>query len=146
MRLKKAHIGLILLGLWALSLIMPVARAEDGGTTDGWTLFMIGWLGPLILEFGWFANPIFLLVMIVVSIGPGFTRIGNCVLALLLLSFTADALFWDSVPSDAGDYPIVERYVGYYAWLMSMGGTGLWLLWIAFRSHSKISSEISSPT
>jgi hypothetical protein len=55
----KAFGGLAILACWIASLLLPTidTQTSSGMVTDtGWTIAVVGWLGPLIGQFGWFAN------------------------------------------------------------------------------------------
>lgn len=107
----------MLLAGWVASLALPVASAGDRfglRHLDGTDLLAEGWLGPLMLQFGWFANPLLLLLL---GIGLS-TRLtaswmlqgSSILMGLLVLNTT----FWSAVPDDAGNHRITARHAGYF--------------------------------
>jgi hypothetical protein len=123
---------------------------ESGGQwTPGSFLLVVGPLGPLHRQFGWYANPLLLIALICICVTcffPAsysrtvhwlfFTGLGLSVVATLL-AFTS--LFAESFPDTRADgggpRPITKFGIGLYAWLSSFGSfvIGSLISLIAFR-------------
>lgn len=125
----------ILLTAWVTALFLPVATVDhlnEDQTFSGWLILLLGFLGPLILQFSAYANPLFLAVLLYVAVkrqraAPRLLKLAAGVLALALMN----ALFWVSVPDDSGFNPINHYHAGYHLWLGVMGATVAWLLWLS---------------
>ena len=107
---------LVALVLWLISLALPFfVSPEDAdlrNVTLGYHVLLLGWLGPLLLIFSWYANPLFLfacLKLLLTKRSAGFTA-GLAV--VLAVSF----LFYPGIPH----YPSTEQVIGYgwgaYIW------------------------------
>lgn len=46
--------------VYLASLVLPGLHLVDGDLVEGWRLLLVGWYGILVLQFPWFANPLFL--------------------------------------------------------------------------------------
>lgn len=60
-RLGKV-LAVLWLALWLGALALPVAitGSNPGDQLSGWMVLIIGWLGVMVLQVGWFANLAFL--------------------------------------------------------------------------------------
>ena len=117
--------------LWIVSLFIPVAAQQTYGGPSwvrGWELLTIGWMGPFIGQFGWFANILIWITLACLArtVGPseGFTFW----LAGSLLLLTINSAFWSTIPDSAGRHPIVAFGAGYYLWMCAVGVSGVALI------------------
>jgi hypothetical protein len=107
-------IGLVALAMWIASLALPVET--DCGfsyANQGYLILATGWLGAMVLQLGWFANPFMLWVMGRLM----FNRRPGIIPALIGLSFALDALAWKTTPTDNGYNTICARHAGFYVWI-----------------------------
>ena len=104
------------LACFALSLGMPAFYATNG-PASGMYFFTWGWLGPLIGQFGWFAN-LLLLVSHLLSVRGAFGKAAVCALFATLLALTSLSMRALYGGSDAS-YPIVRSADGFYLWILS---------------------------
>lgn len=133
-------LALFALMLFALSLMRPVAQVQymhGLDVIDGWGLLVMGWLGAIMLQFGWWANPCFALALFLLlrgrRVGPRTAMIVAVALTLLL----ADALRWRNAPNDASDGPIVAYLSGYWLWCAAMAAA---IVALVLRSRESASS------
>ncbi len=117
------------LGLWGLSLTLPVAQSERGySDIRGWFMLLLGWLGPLAGQFAWFGNFTFLALT-----GLALLRARRRRSALLLtgatLAFAFNGLFWRDMYDDAGEARILLFAAGFYVWQIALIGASLATLW-----------------
>ncbi|MBN8812004.1 MULTISPECIES: hypothetical protein [unclassified Sphingomonas] len=101
-------------GLWVASLFLPVFDA--GG--PGWILLAMGWLGIGIGELSWLANP--LLLVLVVLLLPAHIRGSKRFLACaVFLGFVLlrEAMRSTIMVNEAGTLEPVQRFAGCYAWM-----------------------------
>lgn len=117
------------LGLWGLSLTLPVAQSERGySDIRGWFMLLLGWLGPLAGQFAWFGNLTFLALT-----GLALLRARRRRSALLLtgatLAFAFNGLFWRDMYDDAGEARILLFAAGFYVWQIALIGASLATLW-----------------
>ncbi len=105
--------------LWVASLALPAASFASPGYAyaPGALIAAVGLIfGWSILQFGAFANPIFLLLCGRLAFG-GKAWIWLAMIAevLALSSFT-----WRDFPDDAGDNLVVHFLSGFYAWQLAI--------------------------
>jgi hypothetical protein len=120
----------VLAALWAVSLLLPVAimGAAKDNVFPGWGILMMGWLGVLVLQFGWFANPVFVAALVLLATSKRRTGWATLV-SVLLACLIADALTWHEMYGDNGSVPIQAFGAGYYLWLATMIGAAVTLAW-----------------
>ena len=125
---RRIVVALVL--LWIVMLFAPVATLQMPGgraaVIQGAQVFGQGWLGPLDLQFGWYANPLFAGVMFVFLKERGSASgISFVALGMMLLLPSLDAMLWRDVLLDEGGgrAPISNFHAGYYGWLAEMLGT-----------------------
>ena len=141
--------GVVALVLWISSLILPaVTECSDGRfwPEPGWSILLLGWLGPLIGQFGWFANLTMLWVTfrLIFQYPAGFLP-GVLGFALALTSF-----FWTGTPG-TGDGPtgtICQHNSGFYVWMAcaALLCTMVFFELIPTRSTAKDPIEASPPS
>jgi hypothetical protein len=123
-RRRSLAAGLLL--LWLVSLALP-AVDTDTEVVRGWMILIIGWLGPLMLQFGCFAN--FLLPFALVLAArrePG--QWVEIILGAVLAILVVNAMFWRIIPNDDGNHPIIAFRSGYFCWLAVMVASAFWLI------------------
>jgi len=136
---RKAIAGLSILACWGASLALPAIESETfGGTniTTGWTILLIGWLGPLMGHFGWFANAMLIPALAIAAGQYGKAPRLKLVLGVIMLLLALNSAFWSYAPDDAGAHEIVSYLAGYWLWMASISATGLWLLIDAIRQRT----------
>ena len=104
------------LACFAISLALPAFYATNG-PAYGMYFFMFGWLGPLVGQFGWFAN-LLLVLSHVLSLWGWFGKAAACGLFATLLALTSLSMRSLYGGSD-GSYPIVRSGDGVYFWILS---------------------------
>ena len=130
MKRQRRAAAIALAGAWILSLFIPAAGWGIEAPGPGYQILMLGWLGVLSLQFGWFANPIFLASLSVAqsSVKPGLGVSG--LLSFLLVAFTINPMFWTKAITPDGGYTVVHG-PGYYVWIVVMILTAIWLMAIS---------------
>jgi hypothetical protein len=113
---SRKNIGIIALLIWIASLALPVETdCGDPHAAQGYVVFSFGWLGPFDLQFGWFANPLMLWVIVRLL----FNRRPGIIPAFGGLGLALSALAWKTTPR--GDAPGVDticaRHSGFYLWI-----------------------------
>jgi hypothetical protein len=129
-RPTSRQLVLIALVLWLISLALPYfVSPEDAdlrNVTLGYHVLLIGWLGPAIFIFSWYANPLFLfacLKLLLTRRSAGFTA-GLAV--VLAVSF----LFYPGIPH----YPATEQVIG-YGWCAYIWHSAILLAPVAARAR-----------
>ena len=112
---ERRWLGLLILLLWAISLILPVFTTCRPGSyyVEGYVLLMFGWYGLSVGAPAWIAN------LFIVAIG-GVLALGRrpwMLLGILCAAFTACALWFTDWYSYGGAMPICHYYAGYWLWI-----------------------------
>lgn len=97
---------------FAVSLLLP-SLVERGGSGPGFIVLMVGWLGPLVGIYAWYANPLLYLSLRLSRSRRGAARvvaIGGFCLALTALTVK-------KIPYDDGYHDLIGFGIGYYLWL-----------------------------
>jgi hypothetical protein len=124
---RRRLVALGWLAAWAASLPLPAAYNENG-VTHGFDVLALGWLGPLMLHFGWFANLLLPVAMATFLFGAAPSRSWPQLVGWMILLCGLNSLAWFNIPDDSGPNPI-ERYgLGYYSWMLATIGGGGWLI------------------
>ena len=123
---QRRLIGAVLLALWGLALLLPVAVVTKDDIWQGWMVLLFGGLAVLFGQFGWFANWIFLPATVIGMTGARPPRSLAITLIVLLALFTSDALLWRDVSYDNGSHDIQRFGAGYYLWIAAMLGCLAW--------------------
>ena len=129
--MARAISALAILAGWVASLLLPVADSQHFDYVDridGWSMLKIGWLGPLILQFGWLANLIIIPALGVAAGQYGEAPRTRLALGIVLALLVINSLFWSQVPDDAGQHKIVAYHSGYWVWICSMAAAATWLI------------------
>lgn len=125
---------------WVLCLVMPAVRGCPAGRGDdpyGVLMAATGWLGPLIFQFGWFANPLFLIGVVWLMVAGRPSRI-TAGLGLAALALALTSLGLRDIPTDApSPIRLCGFAPGFWVWVGAMAGLALpatgWLIWSARR-------------
>jgi len=113
----------------------------SGEDIQGYWILALGWIGLIIFQFSWFANPLNLLALLLVNQRP---------VVALLLSTTAFILasqtfIFIEIPTgtSSGKIHIKELGLGFYIWYLAQG---LFLLGILIEvfSHKKARTSLAS--
>jgi hypothetical protein len=96
---------LVLASCWIASIFTPAVVTEDGQIQQGYAILIGGWFGPAMFQFAWFANPLFLAVLLRVAIGNP-SRLWLVISAGLLALLAINALFWNFILWEGK----IERY------------------------------------
>lgn len=119
----------VLAGCWAVSLFLPVAvtAGDFGQGTPGWVVLLLGWLGPVMYQFGWYANPLLPLVLILAAKSRrGWVQKFSIIVALAMALLSLDALFWNVIPGEFTNSRMAYFHIGFYLWLVSTLGGAIW--------------------
>jgi hypothetical protein len=124
--------------LWLASFFLP-ATWNGREWMIGYQIAAIGYYGPIIGQFGWYANLFIVPALGVLALGdPREDRaaISRLCLALSLLWF--NTLFFTHLEFDSGRQNILAYGVGYYAWMAAVliAWAGLLHLWWRGRPES----------
>ena len=116
-------LGAAWLLFWVVSLATPVAIMGPlpDNVFPGWSILMVGWLGVFVLQFGWFANLVFVACCTLIGFGIGGPRT-RFALSIGLSALAINALFWREMYGDNGSAPILSFGLGYYLWFIAMFG------------------------
>ena len=110
--------AMMALALWCLSLLFNGFGVHgDQDNYPGYAILLMGWLSPLVYNFAWYANPLFLI---------GIYRIKNGKSAILLAIFACllalDVLRFSSVMTNAAGYTLGVYGIGWggIVWLLAI--------------------------
>lgn len=106
--------------LWFASFFLPAVRFGQDDWEPGWGVAVMGWAGPLQLQFGWYGNLVMIPALGRLAFGEPRLDSNAWKLGLVLFLFWFNALFWTQVPADPGPAIIAARGSGYYAWMASL--------------------------
>ena len=132
-------ITLVALSLWVLSMFLPVITFDNGGIDtmlDGAHFLENGWAGPIMLQFGWYANLLMLPAAYAASRNTIKPRTRHFILAAALIALWGNTLFLSSIAGYTGDAPIVRWHAGYFSWMVATGTMGGLLMWRAIRARA----------
>jgi hypothetical protein len=87
----------------------------------GSQILVLGWLGPAMLQFGWFANLAMPAAVYRLLSARRETKL-DILLAIVLSLLASDALLWRDIHTESGTIPVVAFASGFYAWLIAMFG------------------------
>jgi H+/Cl- antiporter ClcA len=136
----QAIVSAALLAGWVASLPLLVAVVDHRDRIDeyqGWMILLLGILGTLIAQMGWWGNPILLGACIYLVFSRVPPRKGILLaLAVMLLVCLVSSLFWRSVMDDSGIYPIIRYGPGYFLWLATITLCAAWLTLLAITGKA----------
>lgn len=131
-------IALLALLLWLLSMFLPVVTLNNGGVPtmlDGVHFLQNGWAGPVMLQFGWYANLLMLPAAYVSSRNAVKPERLHFIVAAALIAFWGNTIFLSSIPGFTGTAPIVRWHAGYFLWMAATGAMGALLMWRAMSGR-----------
>ncbi|WP_022950525.1 hypothetical protein [Leucothrix mucor] len=145
--------ALALLFLLAAGVLFCIALVETVFVTteqavQGYWIMLVGWMGFMIFQFAWFANPLALLALLLIRKRPWWA-LATSVLSLLCLS---QAFLFSEIPTDTSGQSIavVSRGIGFYCWVASIAcvfyGTIMMLIYRAFKRDAMLVSSSVSET
>ena len=112
--------------VFAIACVLPALTFQNlNGTEQSWRggmIFLLGWMGALVGQFGWFANPLLLGSWL----SAGFRwRPGTVLFAAvaLLIATQSFALFGEAIPADEGGVnklTLTHMTPGFYFWMGSI--------------------------
>lgn len=129
----------ITLIIFAISCALPALEFNDpdDAVYYGFRILIVGWLGALIGQFGWFAN-IFLLVPIFLLLFRRWVAAFFGALVTLAIALHSLMLFHQEVPADEANTRHIELQhlrIGFYVWLASMVCLGFGALILRLRER-----------
>ena len=98
----RYSITLVAAALWIASFFLPAVRTRQEWLM-GYHIAAFGWLGPLIGQFGWYANFVMMPALAVLALGDrrndsrAFSWLG-----LVLFLMWVNTLFWTELEFDSG--------------------------------------------
>lgn len=102
------------------SLFLPTFFTSDGDVIGGW-VFILGWMGIVVFQFAWYANPLNVLALLISESQPRLSLL----LSLLALVVASEAFFFYEIPTglSTGLHQeklfIKELGIGFYCWYLS---------------------------
>jgi hypothetical protein len=107
--------GAVAPALWLASLTQTVTRscAADGEIYSGYTVLLLGGLGPLEMQFGWFANPLMLWTAGCLLFG----RRAGLITASLSLVLALSSFTWTKQAYDNGYVDLCGHGLGFHLWI-----------------------------
>ncbi len=145
--------ALALLFLLAAGVLFCIAQVETVFVTteravQGYWIMLVGWMGFMIFQFAWFANPLALLSLLLIRKHPWWA-LATSILSLLCLS---QAFLFSEIPTDTSGQSIavVSRGIGFYCWVGSIAcvfyGTIMMLIYRAFKRDAMMTrSHVPEP-
>ncbi len=101
-------------------------------------VLFLGWMGPLVGQFAWYANPLLLLGMITFMFRKWIATLVFIVLTLLMAANTF-LLFFQEVPADEAGVNMLmlqNLHIGFYLWIASTLTIGIGAV-ILLRAEAK---------
>ncbi len=113
---------LLFLGLlsFVTSLFLLTFFTSGGDILGGW-VFILGWLGIVVFQFAWYANPLNILAFLIFESRPRL----SILLSLLALIIASETFTFKEIPTGlfTGIHPekifIKELGLGFYSWYLS---------------------------
>ncbi len=102
------------------SLFLPIFFTSDGDIIGGW-VFILGWMGIVVFQFAWYANPLNVLAFLIFELQPRLSLL----LSLLALVIASEAFLFYEIPTglSTGLHQeklfIKELGLGFYCWYLS---------------------------
>jgi len=90
---------------------------------------MIGFLGPFIGLYGWFANPLLVISLLMMRKLP----VPALIIAMLGLLLAIAAVNITTIPYDEGAATFIDFHVGYFVWLLAFQIAMVGALWRIFK-------------
>jgi hypothetical protein len=124
--------------MWLLSMVLPVVTLNNGGVPtmlDGVHILQNGWAGPIMLQFGWYANLLMLPAADVASRNAVKPKRLHFIVATALIALWGNTIFFSSIPGFTGEAAIVRWHAGYFLWMAATGTMGALLMWRAMSGR-----------
>ncbi|QIG81314.1 hypothetical protein [Stakelama tenebrarum] len=116
---------LVLAAVWMASLAFPVFDADGILGPGGWFL-AFGWMGLIVGDWAWLANPAFFLALLLLWFGRMARPLGIAALGVLALVLLGEALRTSILTNEGGlSSEITQRLTGYYLWIIALSGAVL---------------------
>lgn len=109
---------LIIAGLVCFSLsLYYVALFTSGDDLFGIWILLIGWIGIIVFQLSWFANPLNLLALLLLSTKPKLSLL----LTLIAFLFASQSFFFSEIPIGLNQEKIFiqEFGIGFYLWYVA---------------------------
>lgn len=114
--LSLPEVGLFLGGLlWVLSLTQ-VAFHTTHGVVMGYWVLTTGWMGFALFQFGWYANLLELLAVLLMYRYPNRAM----VLAVMGVLLAGQSFWFDDIPGGETAMHVVRLGAGFWLWYASM--------------------------
>ena len=105
---------------FVISLFLITFFTSDGDVFGGW-VFILGWMGIIVFQFAWYANPLNILALLIFESQPRL----SVLLSLLALVIASEAFLFKEIPTGlfTGIHSekmfIKELGLGFYSWYLS---------------------------
>ena len=105
---------------FVISLFLSTFFTSDGNVIGGW-VFILGWMGILVFQFAWYANPLNVLALLIFESQPRLAVL----LSLLALVIASEAFSFQEIPTGlftgihSDKMFIKELGLGFYSWYLS---------------------------
>ena len=109
----RQMVGAVALVLWASSLMLPAVTMCPDIVWPGWHVVLLGPLGLIIGQFGWYANPLLLWM----SLRLLFRYRAGVAGGLVCLALALTSFLWTGIHGFDKPAIICERNIGFYAWI-----------------------------
>ena len=116
--------GIAILLLLISAVLFCVSMVETTYVTTeqsirGYWIFVTGWMGFIIFQFAWYANPLSFMALLLLRKHPWWALLSSG-LALLAMS---QAFLFNEIPMDTSGntIAILSRGVGFYSWIAMNG-------------------------
>ncbi len=102
--------------LFSLPLVSLFTSSED---IQGIWILLIGWMGIIIFQFSWFANPLNLLAMLLMTKRP----LAAFLLSIIAFLLASQAFSFSEIPAGLNNEKVFikDMGLGFYFWYMSHG-------------------------
>lgn len=99
------------------SSLFLTAFITTGNDIRGFWVLVLGWVGLLIFQFAWFANPVNLLALLLLNKHPFVALI----LSLIAVLIASQTFYFHEIPTELYDKKIYikELGLGFYVWYLS---------------------------
>lgn len=126
--------------LFLLSLALT-SLFTSGDDIQGYWILVLGWIGLIIFQFSWFANPLNLLALLLVNQRP----VVALLLSTLAFILASQTFVFVEIPTgtSTGKIHIKELGLGFYIWYLAQGLFLLGFLVEVF-SHKKARTSLAS--
>ncbi len=105
---------------FVISLFLITFFTSDGDIFGGW-VFILGWMGIIVFQFAWYANPLNILAFLIFESQPRL----SVLLSLLALLIASEAFLFMEIPTglftgfNSDKMYVKELGLGFYSWYLS---------------------------